>query len=169
MHLIKITYNRTATHFMDVLWTRRRGNSDFALNQPSTSQLSDCMFLFISLSSCYWTAPNAEFCASCVCLREREEKRVTNPPPPPPACLQTHTRFISCPVHTTLFLVQAWNWWSTLRTLLPVFNLVLKAEACDYGKGALHFRFGLCCSANHNALCQLANQSRLRLSEGGTL
>jgi len=27
----------------------------------------------------------------------------------------------------------------------------------------------LWCLANHNALCQLANKSRLRLSEGGTL
>ncbi len=56
-----------------------------------------------------------------------------------------------------------------LRTLLTVFSLVLKAEARDYGKGALLFRRGLWCSANHNALGQLANQSRLCLSEGGTL
>ncbi len=36
-------------------------------------------------------------------------------------------------------------------------------------KGALHFRCSLWCSANHNALCQLANQNWLRLLEGGTL
>ncbi len=36
-------------------------------------------------------------------------------------------------------------------------------------KGALHFRSSLWCSANHNALGQLANQSGLCLSEGGTL
>ncbi len=36
-------------------------------------------------------------------------------------------------------------------------------------KGELYFRRGFWCLANHNALCQLANQSRLCLSEGGTL
>ncbi len=56
-----------------------------------------------------------------------------------------------------------------LRTLLTVFTFILKAEAHNYGKGALHFRRDLWCSANHNALGQLDNQSRLCLSEGGTL
>ncbi len=56
-----------------------------------------------------------------------------------------------------------------LRTLLTVFTFILKAEACNYGKGRYISNEGLRCSANHNALCQLANQSRLRLSEGGTL
>ncbi len=48
-----------------------------------------------------------------------------------------------------------------LRTLLTLFTLVLKAEASDYGMGALHFQRSLWCSANHNALHQLANQSGL--------
>ncbi len=56
-----------------------------------------------------------------------------------------------------------------LRTLLTVFTFILKAKARKLWRGALHFRRGLWCSANHNALCQLANQSRLCLSEGGTL
>ncbi len=55
-----------------------------------------------------------------------------------------------------------------LRTLLTVFPFILKAKACDYGKGR-YISECLWCSANHNALCQLANQSRLCLSEGGAL
>ncbi len=55
-----------------------------------------------------------------------------------------------------------------LSTLLTVFTFILKAKARKLWRGALHFRRGLWCSANHNALCQLANQSRLCLSEGGT-
>ncbi len=56
-----------------------------------------------------------------------------------------------------------------LRTLLTVFTIIVKAEARDYGKGRYISDQCLWCSANHNALGQLANQSRLRLSEGGTL
>ncbi len=46
---------------------------------------------------------------------------------------------------------------------------LLKAKASDYGKASYISNVCLWCSANHNALCQLANQSRLCLSEGGTL
>ncbi len=56
-----------------------------------------------------------------------------------------------------------------LRTLLTVFTFILKAEACDFGKGHHISEAGLWCLANHNALGQLANQSRLCLSEGGAL
>ncbi len=45
----------------------------------------------------------------------------------------------------------------------------LKAEASDYGQGRYISDTCLWCSANHNALGQLANQSRLCLSEGGAL
>ncbi len=55
-----------------------------------------------------------------------------------------------------------------LSTLLTVFTFILKAEACDYGKGR-YISESLWCSANHNALGQLANQSRLCLLEGGAL
>ncbi len=44
-----------------------------------------------------------------------------------------------------------------------------KAEARDYGKGRYISDACLWCSSNHNALGQLANQSRLCLSEGGAL
>ncbi len=56
-----------------------------------------------------------------------------------------------------------------LTTLLTVFIFTLKAEARDYGKERYISNACLWCSANHNALGQLANQSRLRLSEGGAL
>ncbi len=56
-----------------------------------------------------------------------------------------------------------------LRTLLTVFTFTLKAKARNYGKGHYISDSCLWCLANHNALCQLANQSRLCLLEGGTL
>ncbi len=52
---------------------------------------------------------------------------------------------------------------------LTTFIFTLKAEAHDYGQGRFVSDACLWCSANHNALGQLANQSRLCLSEGGTL
>ncbi len=54
-----------------------------------------------------------------------------------------------------------------LRTLLTFFAFILKARGCDYGKG--HYISNSCLWCSANALCQLANQSRLYLSEGGTL
>ncbi len=54
-----------------------------------------------------------------------------------------------------------------LRTLLTAFTFILQAEAHDYAKR--HFRLMLVVFVNHNALGQLANQSRLCLSEGGAL
>ncbi len=56
-----------------------------------------------------------------------------------------------------------------LRTLLAVFTIVLKAEDRDSGKGSYISDLCLWCSANHNALGQLANHSRRCLSEGGAL
>ncbi len=53
-----------------------------------------------------------------------------------------------------------------LRTLLTVFTLILNAEAHGYGKGRYISDSCLWCSANHNVLGQLANQSRLCLLEG---
>ncbi len=84
------------------------------------------------------------------------------------ACLQTHTSFITVSV-TRLCSPLGLELMVKLRTLLTVFIFTLKAEARDYGKGSYISDACLWCSANHNALCQLANQSRLRLSEGGAL
>ncbi len=50
------------------------------------------------------------------------------------ACLQTHTSFITVSV-TGLCSPLGLEMMVKLKTLLPVFTLVLKAEARDYGKG----------------------------------
>ncbi len=85
------------------------------------------------------------------------------------ACvLQTHTSIITVSV-TRLCSPLGLELMVKLRTLLTVFTFILKDEAGDYVKGRNISDECLRCSANHNALYQLANQSRLRLSEGGTL
>ncbi len=84
------------------------------------------------------------------------------------ACLQTHTSFITVSV-TRLCSPLRLELMVKLRTLLTVFTFILKAKTRDYGKGRYISESCLWCSANHNALGQLANQSRLCLSEGGTL
>ncbi len=61
--------------------------------------------------------------------------------------------------HATLFPFQAWN----------DGKANLKVEVRDYGKGRYISNACLWCSANHNALGQLANRSKLCLSEGGAL
>ncbi len=84
------------------------------------------------------------------------------------ACVQTHTSIITVSV-MRLCSSFGLELMVKLRTLLTVFTFILKAEAHDYGKGRYISDECLRCSAYHNALCQLANQSRLRLSEGETL
>ncbi len=97
----------------------------------------------------------------CVCERETHHNRT---------CVQTHTSFITVSV-TRLCSSLGLELMVKLSTLLTVFTFILKAEARDYGKGALHFRLVLVVfgQSQRIALGQLANQSRLRLSEGGTL
>ncbi len=100
--------------------------------------------------------------ASCVCERGRHGHTAV-------ACvLQTHTSIIIVSV-TRLCSPLGLELMVKLRTLLTVFTFILKAKARDYGKGRYISDSCLRCSANHNALCQLANQSRLRLSEGWAL
>ncbi len=84
------------------------------------------------------------------------------------ACVQIHMSFITVSV-MRLCSPLGLELMVKLRTLLTVFIFTLKAEACDYGKGRYISDACLWCSANHNALGQLANQSRLCLSEGGAL
>ncbi len=84
------------------------------------------------------------------------------------ACFQIYTSIITVSV-MRLCSPFGLELMVNLRTLLAVITFILKDEARDYGKGRYISDECLRCSANHNALCQLANQSRLRLSEGGTL
>ncbi len=101
----------------------------------------------------------------CVCARVCERGRHSHTTA---ACLQTHTSIITVSV-TRLCSSLGLELMVKLRTLLTVFTFILKAKAHDYGKGRYISDSCLRCSANHNALCQLANQSRLHLLEGGTL
>ncbi len=80
------------------------------------------------------------------------------------ACVQTHMNIMSV---TRLRSPPGLELMVKLRTLLAVFNF--ESWSSRLWKGVWHLQRGLWCSANHNALCQLANQSRLCLSEGGTL
>ncbi len=84
------------------------------------------------------------------------------------ASVQTHTSFITVSI-TRLCSPLGFELKVKLRTILTVFAFILKAKARDYGKGSYISDKCLWCSANYNALCQLANQSRLHLSEGGAL
>ncbi len=105
---------------------------------------------------------------SFVCEREREGHITVESAFLITACVQTHTSFITVSV-TRLCSPLRLELMVKLRTLLTVFIFILKDEARDYGKGRYISDGCLWCSANHNALCQLANQSRLCLSEGGAL
>ncbi len=100
----------------------------------------------------------------CVCVcqreREREKNRVTvESAVLTAACvLQIHTSFITVSV-TRLCSPFGLELMVKLRTLLTVFTFILKAEACDYGKGRYISEACLWCSANHNASTVSAGQS----------
>ncbi len=64
--------------------------------------------------------------------------------------------------------LSAWTDGKT-KDIINGLHLFLKAKAHDCGKGRYISDSCLWCSSNHNALGQLANQSGLRLSEGGAL
>ncbi len=108
----------------------------------------------------------------CVCVCVRESERETGSHHSGVSFLNrglcANTSFITVSV-TRLCSAFGLELMVKLRTLLTVFIFTLKAEACDYGKE--HYISDTClwCSANHNALGHLANQSRLFLSEGGAL
>ncbi len=104
----------------------------------------------------------------CVCVRERERREIGSHHSGVSClnrglCANTYVSVMRLCSSLGLELMVK------LRTSLTVFTLILKDEARDYGKGRYISDECLLCSANQNALCQLANQSRLRLSEGGTL
>ncbi len=97
----------------------------------------------------------------CVCARVCERGRHGHTTA---ACVQTHMSFITVSV-TRLCSPLGLELMVKLRTLLTVFTFILKAKARDYGKSCYISDSCLWCSANHNALGQLANQSRLCLWE----
>ncbi len=73
-----------------------------------------------------------------------------------------------CVCHANLFPSRAWTDGKT-KDIINGLYFNFESWSSRLWKGALHFRRGLWCSPNHNAPGQLANQSRLRLLEGGTL
>ncbi len=120
----------------------------------------------ISSSICYWLFKCGVLrvmCRVCVC----EGNRVTSQRSVQPVrnhlnrslCTANIYEQHYCVCHWTLFPFRAWTDGKTK----------LKTEARDYGKG--HYISDAClwCSANHNVLGQLANQSKLCLLEGEVL
>ncbi len=73
-----------------------------------------------------------------------------------------------CVCHVTLFQFRPWTDGKNKDNNNCLY-IYFKAKSHDYGKGRYISESCLWCSANHNALCQLANPSRLCLLEGGTL
>ncbi len=108
--------------------------------------------------------------AACMCLRERERQGQITVESAflIVACVQTHTSIITVSV-TRLCSPLALELMVKLRTLLTVFTLILKAEARNYGKG--RYISDVACGVRPITMhcTSLANQSRLCLSEGGTL
>ncbi len=131
--------------------------------------------IVISLSICYWlfkcvlriarvcvrerdrvTVESAILIAACVCVCVCVWERETGSHHSTSAiliaaCLQTHTSIITVSV-TRLCSPLGLELMVKLRTLLTVFKF--ESWSSRLWKGALHFRRGLWCSANHNALCQ---------------
>ncbi len=83
MHLgiIKITYNRTATHFMDDRFVNLGEEVILTLLWQSGASESATVCFVISLSICYWLLKCRVLRVMCVCVcvcvweRERERKR----------------------------------------------------------------------------------------------
>ncbi len=79
MHLgiIKITYNRTATHFMDDSFVNLGEEVILTLLWQSGASESATVCFVISLSICYWLfkCRVLHIVCVCVCVRERERER----------------------------------------------------------------------------------------------
>ncbi len=102
----------------------------------------------------------------CVCVSERERQGHSTVESAflIAACLQTHTSIITVSFTEICFPLRL-ELVVKLTILLTVYiNLKL-----TFMVSAVTFPTCLWCSANHNALGQLTNQSRLSLSEGGAL
>ncbi len=74
----------------------------------------------------------------CVCERERERETSQHVSSLTVASVQTHTSIITVSV-TRLCSPLGIELMVKLRTLLTVFTFILKAKACDYGKGRYIF------------------------------
>ncbi len=185
--VLKQPWPGKATHFMDDCFVNLGENVILTLRWQSGASESATVCFGISLSICYWLL---RVCVCvCVCVRvwEREREGVTSQHISylyrglcvcvwdwetvtsqqsvqlvrnrlnRGLCTNTY-ELHHCVCHATLFPFRAWTD-AKLRTLLTVFITFWMLKLAIM-KGALHFQCGVWCSANHNALCQLANQSR---------
>ncbi len=102
MHLgiIKITYNRTATHFMDDRFVNLGEEVILTLLWQSGASESATVCFVISLSICYWLLKCRVLCivcvCVCVCVCERD------------LCANTYEHH-HCVCYATLFPSQAWT------------------------------------------------------------
>ncbi len=146
MHLgiIKITYNRTATHFRDERFVNLGEKVILTLWQSGTSESATVCFV-ISLSICCWLLKCRVLRILCVCVCSCVCERET----------RSHNRGLCANASLDSVSLSDLNWWIKLRTLLTVCTFSLKAKARDYGKGV--------------TFLTRVVQSRLCLSEGGTL
>ncbi len=151
--IIKIKYNRTSTHFMDNSFVNLGEEAILTLLWQSGASESTTVCFVISLSICYWQI-----------LREGETGSHNNRVSflKRGLCANTYEHH-HCVCHATLLPVHAWTDGKCKDIINCLFTFNLNAEARDYAEGHYIFDSCLWCSANHNALGQLANQSRLRL------
>ncbi len=160
MHLgiIKITYNRTATHYINDRFVNLGEEVNLTLFCQSGASESATVCFVISLSICYWLFKCGVFCVVCVCVRERERERESQRSI---VCVcvrereRESQRSVVCVCarvcergrqgHTTASFITVsvtricspleLEQLVKLRTLLTVFTFILKAESHDYGKG----------------------------------
>ncbi len=161
-------------HFMDENFMNLGEEVTLTLLWQSGASESVTACFVVSLNICYWLLKCGVLRVVDVCERERVTSQWSVQPSEIiliMACVQTHTSIITVSV-TRLCSPLGLELMVKLRSI-TAFTLILKVEACDYGKGRYIYDpacgVWLSTTVHHNALCQLANQSRLCLSEGGTL
>ncbi len=157
--------------------------------QSGASESATVCFVIISLTICYllFKCVVLRFVCVCVCVWERKRERESQLQRHVCVCVwvcvrvweretRSHNRVLCtntyelhyCVCHATQFPFRAWTDCKT-KDIINCLYFSFESWSSWLWKGELHFRRSLWCSANHNALGQLANQSRLCLPEGGTL
>ncbi len=123
MHLviIKITYNRTAMHFMDDCFVNLGEEANLTLLWQSGASESATVCFVISLTICYWLLKCRVLRAVCVCVCETERETGSQHSI---LCLcvreretRSHKRSLCantyelqhCVCHVTLFPFRAWT------------------------------------------------------------
>ncbi len=128
---------------------RRRGFSNRSVSSNICYWLFKCGVLRVTCRVCVWGTESHPSGVYIQPIRNRLNHGL---------CTANTYDHHHCNCHATRFPFRDWT-----------DKINLKAEARDYGKGCYISAACLWYSANHNALGQLANQSKLCLSEGGAL